>query len=412
VLPLCLGYRPPAGEGTAWVLGLCLIAATELLYGQLRDGTRARVELRRVVAGQPDLASVPRLLTALVEHTLDVEASAALLAEARESPDWSLRRFTLMISATYAENGGDVASALRYQEQAYALAGDADDTWGQAMSAVGLAGLHGQTRHTALSLDWARIAEGHIARLQVDSASPLVDVLAEGLRQTTGFTLLAMDEFDEAEALFTAMVQASPDVRDSALLGGLGSAEAARGRGETERGLTMLRALVARAGDGSRGLDPWLLLVLASCLAAHAIEGRTDAPGLTAMADRLRGHVVDVQPPGPPLRDSPVFGTSTDGQPTGPMHTDRPVLGTALVGVAAWLLAVAPQDRSALTMLALGEVFQSRQDVPATAREQHWARAEAVHGAAAVADARAEVAAWPPGELVRRAVALLRGEPV
>jgi predicted ATPase/DNA-binding SARP family transcriptional activator len=411
VLPLCLGHRPPVGQGAGWTLGLCLIAGTELLYGDLRAGTRARVELRRVVAGRSDLGSVLRLLADLVAHVLDVEASEALLAEARRSSDWSLRRLALMMSSTYAENGGDVESALRYQEEGYALAGDEDDTWGQAMSAAGLAGLYGQTLRAERAMDWTRIAELHVARLQAGSASPLIDILAEGLRQTTGFTLLAMDEFDEADAVFTAMVQASPDVRDSALLGGLGSAEAARGRGETERGLAMLRALASRAGDGARGMDPWLLLVLASCLAAHAIEGRTDAPGLAAMVGRLRGHAADVQPPGHPVRDAAVLGTSSDGQPTGPMHTDRPVLGTALVGVAAWLLAVEPQDASALRMLALGEVFQSRQDVPATARARHWARAEAVHGVDAVAAARAEVAAWPPDELVRRAITLLRGEP-
>jgi predicted ATPase/DNA-binding SARP family transcriptional activator len=87
VLPLCLGHRPPVGQGAGWTLGLCLIAGTELLYGDLRAGTRARVELRRVVAGRSDLGSVLRLLADLVAHVLDVEQVVGLVAAAARADD-------------------------------------------------------------------------------------------------------------------------------------------------------------------------------------------------------------------------------------------------------------------------------------------------------------------------------------
>jgi predicted ATPase/DNA-binding SARP family transcriptional activator/tetratricopeptide (TPR) repeat protein len=391
VLEELVGWRPSVAAAEPLVLALGFIAVVELSFGTVRNGARARAALRRAVAGM-DLDPVPRLFADVVEHCVDAVGMAEVLSAARASTDRDARRVALFASWTIAENDGDIEAAVRYEQAAHALGLEDDDLWTQALSAVSLAGAYAQSLRVAESLHWVGVAQQTVDGLRAASISPLVDVLEEGLRQVHAFALLAEGEHDEAERMFLGLAAAAPDdERDAVLPGGLGAAEAMRARGETEAALLRLRELVGQAGDADPYGDPWFLLIAAACLAAHVLEGRTDEPGLAAMAEAMR---------------------SAGGRPNpgGPRHTDRPVLGAALVGLGAWRTAADPTDPTGLLMLALAEVMQSRQDVPATARAVHWERARAVYGEAAIERARARVAGWTHEEHPRRAAALLRGE--
>lgn len=379
----------PVGDPTAVVTALALMVGTDLLFGDRRAGARERLVLRRVVAHGEPLPPVPRLLADLAESFRDLGQVHATLAGGRASADVPTRRLALLLSWTLAENGGELADAHRFAAEAHRLAVGDDDPWTRMMAAAALAGICSQGLRTAEALDW--VAEAERALVEVrrrPGGEPLDLAFAENVEQTRGLALLSAGRWDDAEAVFRQVARSTRDARDGELLGGIGAAEARRGRGEIEAALAEERDLVVRLGPVPEQ-DPWLLIVSGTCLAAHALADRTDEPVLAALAGALRDAAAG----------DPPFGTP---------FTDRPVLGTLLVGLGAWRSASAPDDPVGLELLALGERLGSRQDLPAVARDQHWVRATARCGERAVADARAAAGALPAGADVARAIALVR----
>ncbi|RMI13342.1 AfsR/SARP family transcriptional regulator [Cellulomonas triticagri] len=379
----------PVGDPAAVVLAVALMAGTDLLFGDRRAGVRGRLLLRRVVAGAPPLDPVPRLLADLVESFGDLADAGGALARGRASTDVPTRRLALFMSWSVAENGGDLDHAYRFAADAHRLAVADADPWTRMMAAAALAGICSQGLRTTEALGW--VAEGEAALVEVrrlPGGEPLDLAFGDNIEQTRGLALLTAGRWDEAEAVFRRVEASARDARDGALLGGIGAAEARRGRGEVDAALAAERDLVARLGPVPEQ-DPWLLIVAGTCLAAHALADRTDEPLLADLAGALAEAAAG----------DPPFGTP---------FTDRPVLGTLVVGVGAWWAATAPDDPAGLELLALGERLGSRQDLPAVSRAQHWERATARSGERAVAAARAAVADLPRGADVARAITLVR----
>lgn len=381
--------RPPAGDPEPTVLALTLVAGSHLLFGDLRTGARARLALRRVAAGAR-LRPVSRLLADALAAYPDTGRVAQVLRAAREQDDVASRRLSLFATWSMAENDGDVAAALTYADAAYRLAVASDDPWTRMMAASALAGLHSQALRPREALRWVEVAEEALAVVRGGATAALLDdAFADNVAQTRGLALLTAGEWDAAQRVFEQVAATASDAREAQLLGGVGIAEARRGRGDVAGGLAALRALATRP-DLVQERDPWLLILAGTALAAHALADRTDDPEMVGLVEVVRRDAASTPPFGAPM-------------------TDRPVVGALLVGVAAWRAATAPDDRTALELLALAERFGARQDIPAVARAQHWARATERHGEAAVRAARAAADALPAGADVARAVDLVRG---
>lgn len=387
VLAAVRGWDPPPRLVDALVVTLTVVAVTEPLFGDVRTGALARPALRRALARPPG----PRPLTAmLAEMALAIARPAEVervLARARASDLLPLRRFALLTSGMLAENNGEIGDAIAHATTAFDLALQSGEAWSQVMAASSVAGALAQSLRPREALDWVDTGTRLLSELsgaEHSAAAPLT----EGLEQTRGFALLALGRHVEAEEVFARMAAQGGQRREPVLLGRLGIAESTVGRGDTERGLALLRDLVRQIDTTSHG-DPWLLMALATCVAAHALAGRTDAPGIAQAAERLAE-------------------TLLTGRGANPMFTDRPVFGMALVSIGAWRTATAPDAGTGLELLALAEQLQSRQDLPSMLRATHWAVAERVYGAAAVAQARAEAAALPRAGQLPRAMDLLR----
>ncbi|WP_255595960.1 hypothetical protein [Cellulomonas sp. C5510] len=375
-------WRPEA-QSEAAVIGLALLAGTELLFGDARAGVTARVRLRRAAVGA-DLRPPARLLVDLVERFHDGAAVAGVLARARASDDLGARRLALLVSWTVAENEGDLEASVAYSREGYDLAVDTDDPWTRAMGAVTLAGGYAQLLRPQEALDWVAAARTALADPRIAHRDPLLTALSDGLEQSFAMTLLVLGEWDEAERVFELVARSVVDVRDAELVSGLGIAEAWRGRRDVDRALARFRAVLGHVG-GLRPGDPWLLVATGICLAAHVLEGRAGHPALAGVAQRVAG--LEIAPAG---------------------FTDRPVLGTALLGVATWRVATDPGDPTGLELLAVAARMGPRQDFPAARTDLHRERAVAVYGERAVAAAWERAAAMPHGADAVRAVELLR----
>lgn len=374
----------PDGDAEPAVVALALLASTELVFGDLRTGVRARLTLRRVAASAT-LRPVPRMLAEAVDRFADPAALARILAEGRASTDLASHRLALLASWSVAENEGDLAASIGYARDAYHLAVDTDDPWTAVMAAVSLAGAYSQSLRPREAMDWLDTARTALAAPRLTHRDLLLRAFEENLEQVYGATLLSLGEWDEAERVFEQVGRATTDARDAEFMSGLGIAEAERGRGEVERGLARLRALLARTG-GRREGGPWQLVATGTCLAAHAVQGRADEPLLAQAVRRIPAD----------------FVAGRSG------FTDRPVLGTLLVGVGSWRVATAPQEPDGLELLVLAERIGARQDFPCGVLAPHLELAVARYGQDAVDRAREQAAGLGTGADAVRALALLR----
>jgi predicted ATPase/DNA-binding SARP family transcriptional activator len=374
----------PDGDPEPAVLALALLAGSELMFGDLRAGARARLALRRAAAAG-GLRPVSRMLADAVDRFADPAALVRLIAEGRASTDLASRRLALLASWSLAENDSDVEASIGYAGEAYHLAVGTDDPWTAVMAAVSLAGAYSQSLRPREAMDWLAAARTALADPQITHRDLMVQAFEESVAQVHGVTLLSLGEWDEAERVFEDVARATTDVRDAEVMSGLGLAEAERGRGEVERGLARHRALLARSADRD-GTGPWLLVAVGACLAAHVLEGRADEP---ALRDAVRS-----------IHEDDLTGRAG--------FTDRPVLGTLLTGVGTWRVAVAPEDPGGLELLALAERVGARQDFPCGVLAPHLALAAERYGSEAVDRARAGAAALGHGDDVLRAIALLR----
>jgi tetratricopeptide (TPR) repeat protein len=387
VLAAVRGWDAPPPLVDALVLTLTVVAVTEPLFGDVRTGARARPELRRAVACPPGPSPLPAMLAQLALSIARPAEVERVLAGARSSDLLPLRRFALLMSGMLAENNGEIEEAIVHATAAFDLALQSGEVWSQVMAASSVAGALAQSLRPREALDWVETGTHLLSELS-DTEHSVASPLTEGLEQTRGFALLSLGRHREAEEVFGTMAAQSGHRNEPVLLGRLGIAESTIGRGDAEQGLELLRDLVRQVDATSHG-DPWLLMALATCVAAHALAGRTDAPGIAQAADRL-------------------VETLVAGRGMNPMFTDRPVLGMTMVSVGAWRTATTPDAGTGLELLALAEQLQSPQDHPSMLRATHWAVAERVYGAAAVEQARAEAAALLRDEQLPRAMDVLR----
>lgn len=382
-------WTPEPEVADAAVLGFSIAAVIEVTWGDLRHGALARrLALRALGAGA--VSPVNRFLAALVRHIGDQPALDRLLAEARESSDGPTRRFSLLGSWTIAENDGRIDDAIGYADGAYRLGVAQDDPWTIALASVQLAGAYTQSGRAAEAMPWVAVTDQALERLHELEAGPAIAAIEEGLWQVRSAMLLGLGDFDAAERVFSRMAEQARDQREAQLLGRLGAAETAFGRGDLDRALVHYRELLLLTQVEDYRQNPWQMVVAGACLAAHALAGRTDLPELAEVAESVR--------------DLPIQAGNR-----GVPYADRPVLGTVLVGVAAWRMASGTREDTVLPLLALAERMRSRQDYRPLQREQHWARATARYGAAAVRAARAAQQTVDRTDELRRAAALLHG---
>lgn len=389
VLARARSWTPEPELADAAVLGFSIAAVIEVTWGELRHGALARRLALRALGTGP-VSPVNRFLAELVRHLGDQPALDRLLAEARESTDGPTRRFSLLGSWTIAENDGRIDDAIGHAEDAYRWGVAQDDPWTIALAAVQLAGAYTQSGRAAEAMPWVTVTDRALERLHELEAGPAIAAIEEGLWQVRSAMLLGLGDFDAAERLFSRMVERAHDQREAQLLGRLGAAETAFGRGELDQALSHYRELLLLTQVEDYRQNPWQMVVAGACLAAHALAGRTDLPELAAVAESVR--------------DLPLQAGNR-----GVPYADRPVLGTVLVGVAAWRMAAGTREETVLPLLALAEQMRSRQDYRPLRREQHWDRATARYGAVAVRAARSAQQDTDRADELRRAAALLHG---
>jgi hypothetical protein len=194
------------------------------------------------------------------------------------------------------------------------------------------------------------------------------------------------------ERTVSAEGSVSPDMfsRDMVSIGWSGQAEIDRMNGDGASALLNFHRAIDFFASPRERSSPWFLMLGSVYLSAIAFDG-VDDPAELGYAERFAKR----------LR-SRILATHR----ARPQYLDLPVLGCALVGLAAWLMPGHADE--ALPMLALAERLGSRQDSPALSREAHFARASALFGPVAVADARARVADVDPRRSAALAFTLLK----
>ncbi len=388
VLSRARHWTPPPELADVAVLGFSIAAVIEVMWGDLRQGALGRLLVARARSAGP-VSRVNLMLADMVREVGDPRALEQVLADARESDDEATRRFSLLGSWTIAENAGRIDEAIGFAEAAYRLGRVHDDPWTMALASVQLAGAYTQSGQPDEALPWIEETDRALGRLHAMEAGPATVAVEEGLWQVRALTLLALGEFDAAERLFARMAQEAHDPQEAATLTRLGAAETAFGRGELEVALGHYRALVAETLDHDWRQNPWRLIAAGTCLAAHALAGRTALPEVAEVAESVRS--IPIQ-------------TGTRGVP----YADRPVLGTVLLGAAAWRMAIGEQEETVLPLMALAESMRSRQDYRPLHRHLHWERAIARYGEDAVHAARAAESAAGRSDELDRASELLR----
>ncbi|WP_395242468.1 ATP-binding protein [Agromyces sp. MMS24-K17] len=386
VLDATRGFRPTAADATAATLAFTLIGGTNLAVFT-STGLRALARLRAVarlgLPLPPWLEAIGGFILAAPDLALAKERMDAMA----ESDDPETALLANVLRTQFAENAGEPEAARADGQRAYALATELGDTWAQAMSALLLAELDAQDGDAEGTLRWARRSRTSLLAIGASE-----DVRQVDWRIATA--LLTSGRYAEAAERFDALSEADPSFPDGVELSkmtGLGRAELARLDGRLGEAVVLAREVVDGYVDSKIRSSPWFLLTLAGFIAGGARSGWPEAD-LARWASTLRRQATAT------MRARPGF-------------VDRPVLGTVAVGWSAWAAGHPPLADRAAELFALAEALRSRQDLPSLARASIEETVVAGVGRAALAAARARVAAMSPDEQTERARALL-AEPV
>ena len=294
-------------------------------------------------------------LIAHTVHVADGPTPVRLAQVAAEQSRPAMAGALLLWAAIVAENGGDVAAARDYAEEAL----------GRPLPPYLLASLHAELSQLAMAggdhhraAEHARIAWPLLARVHSETD-------AYSLQVATALAPLLDGDPDAAEAL---LEQFGPPDGDNAQMGArmvwqTAQAEVSLVRGELAEALRRYDAIVdmAREGEPGAGLTPWLMLAASAALVGRARYG-TEVPD--ARADELRDLVLG----------------SGDATPEGALwFTDLPLNGVLLVALAAWVLRFGPAEQhdDAARLLATAQRWAYNRSIPVLAWEPLVALAEA-----------------------------------
>jgi predicted ATPase/DNA-binding SARP family transcriptional activator len=392
ILTATRNFSPGDGELDAAALTYAIIGGSSMFSDQ-RTGIRALARLRVVTRGKRLADPQSQAMVDLLMLVSDPPAAFRLLAELRESHDPSVSAFAHLISAQFAENDGDIPTALRYSQASFERAASRQDTWTQGTAAQSLAQLYSQVARPEEALEWAAKARPMLASL----------LAADDLRQLDWLVAVnevSLGRLDRARDALSFIAYDTDstgfDAADLRTIGLGGLAEIAALTGDVAEARRIYRAAFGAFTLEHGEMSPWSLMVgsayvALSTVSGHAAESEV-AEAVVALRQRIR---VSVR-----LR---------------PQFTDRPILGAAILGIALWLLeperpgATAEDVAVGLELLGLSRALYGRQDLLTL----HWQpaadRVSTTHGAEAVAAAVASAESREPAARSERALDLLRG---
>lgn len=333
-------------------------------YAQERLSPRVPPRLRRLSA-DPRTTPLFRAMARLAGAADTPERIDAVIDELGASSDPAEALIGAQMRSQFAENDGDLDTALAASGRAWELARTHDLPWFAATSAANVAGLSSQTGRAADALAWLERAEPVQRAFAADGWT----------RQQVwvrGAAFVSLGRIDESRDLFTELIRvgdATADGRELSAIGWFGLAEAERTAGDPataavlyRRGLDSFTTTVLRA-------SPWYLMALSGFVAASALDGSLSLDTLNAWAQRLRTRAL----------------ANVRAHPD---RVDKPVLGTVLTGMSAWVLTRPATRAQGLELLALAEVLGARQDLPSLHLADHRTHATRIAGAHSVQQAR------------------------
>lgn len=371
VMDVCLDYTPEPIDAENALTTFALLQITEMMAGSLRRAAQARIALRRTMKIDSEIRPSRVMMGQFAMEIGRWSALAPLAEQAKKSGDPLTAALAHMVTSGFAENVGQLETAIEEAKLAFALTEGLGHTWMRAMSAQMLGGLFSQSLQPDKALHWATIAKRDMESLGTEVNTSEVD-------QLVALSELVAGNYERAARVFESILDPNAQApEDSVVLARAGLAETKRGLGRTEEALADYRLMSTEQDllDFTR-MTPWVMIVEAGALAAHVIDGAADHPDLPGIA----GHLVNL-------------AVKTHEQV--PNFTDLPVLGCVCVGLGAWALdrgdaSVNGEDIVGM-LFALADRFSSRQEMPSLSRDTHWARYVAARSEAGQAEARAVI---------------------
>lgn len=383
VLDATRGYSPDADHLDTAVSSLVIIAATGLFMSD-PGGTRALARVRALLARDDFITPRLRALGEFLIVATDLDEAREHLREMRHDPDPATALLGNLFSAQFSENDGEPLAAAHGAERAWQLAGQIEDTWASAMSAMMMAQISSQSANVDDALRWSVRARSGLLALDVPDDLQQLDWIHAA-------TLLRVGRVNEARELFTQFATSDRQAEHSQemrSIGRVGLAEAERIDGDPRKA----QRLFAEAIDGFRSAaqrsSPWFQMALSGFISAQIADGTGDPVQLAKQSASLRARVMGYR------RARPEFN-------------DKPVLGTSLTGLALWALTQTQMQAIGLELFALADGLHGRQDLPALVRAHHSERVERMLGAGQLAAAHASVAQLTLNERADRAYELL-----
>jgi tetratricopeptide (TPR) repeat protein len=315
--------------------------------------------------GADELASVmtrlgtPEQPWARVIHALfgpglaPMERVAAALA-LTDDPDPMTSAMAWQWAAVLAENQGELDAARTYVEKALDSVDDSTTTWQVASLHTQMAMLDFNAGRHLDAAEHARAAAPLLERLHADE---------DALSTRTSLALAALEDgdLDQAELLLAESgEQAATDGTGAMVLHQV-RAELLRARGDLSAALDSYARSVDSmrsmrfAGVESNGLEPWVVVALATALTAHVRDATTPAEQARTVA--LAGEAA---------RTVEALMTGPEGA------VDYPVTGMALAALSARVLTTATTDRArdaGVRLLALAVSFGYNRWFPVMAWE-------------------------------------------
>ena len=392
-----LGYAPQMIVATASitaepldadlvVMALAMASLGCLISGDPLAARGVALLRRRAEQAGEDVAPAWRVLScALVGSARGAMVVATDRLDVFVDPDDPHARLAsdVLLSHT-AENDSEAEIAMRAARDAWERARAIGERWAEGMAADLAAQLAAQSARPAEAMRWIErstaVFEEYGAQDQLDHQ--------EWVR---GGALLCLGRVAEARALFQRLIDEgglSQDGLEMTSIGAYGLAEADLLEGNTKVAAASFARAMSAFADPRQRRSPWYLMALSGYFSAASRTLGMPEDELALWERRLR------------VRTIAVCRQRREG-------VDRPVLGTALLGWSAWAVRQPVTAARGVEALVLAEALGGRQNMPTLDMAQHFADAERLVGAPAIAAARAATQRLDPAGRVRRGLAVL-----
>lgn len=373
ILGATLDYVPDPQTVDAAVFSLSVITITTMIFG-LRKGVVARARLARIKRSGLPLSPRMEAMAAMILVAGSDTKAAILMAQLHQNPVADVAILAFLISGMWAENNGEPELSITFAERAYQLAEGIQDTWAAGSAADNAAQLYSQSGQAAKALLWGQRAIDRMTLVGASSDVRTTTVVVALNHATLGQTVAARSAFDRAKA----MPAVDEHQSDLIMFETAAAAEIEFSAHQVDQGLKLYRSL-GQPTRGKRNEGPMGLIMAAAQICAELLynDSALDDPSVAKAVKRLRLASIAV------LRVSPRI-------------IDKPVLGTTALAVGSWhALTAEPGSQRAgvgLELLALAQLFASRQDEHVLHRNQHEATAILKHGLAAWENAKRSAA--------------------